>query len=138
MRTFLIALAVLVFTGAASAHANGWTTKLAEAKVKATYVTVDPVRLAPYQEYLDRLLAAGLPESDLQVIRYRSYVAKAKVGARPERVKCAGVGSGSRFSKFHCTAYVTGIAEYTGDFHAAKKLTVKVTAGGFKILTGWR
>lgn len=123
------------FSVAANA-ANGWTPTKAAATIKANYITVDPNRLASAQHTLDQLIGAGIPETDARVIRARAAVQDALHGAHADKVTCKGTGKrhGVRYMKFHCSAHLTGMAEYTGDYSATVRLTFRPPAG---IRKGW-
>lgn len=119
----LVAAGPVLAAPAAKTPAWYWTTAKAAATVKANYATVDTVRLA------------------WAIRRGEQFqIDRAKTSARPDRVTCAGVGKGTRFFKFHCTAHVIGTQEWATDgFQATKKVTVKVyPSGKFAILEGWR
>lgn len=134
----LIVSTIFVVGAASGGTSTLWTPAQAAAAVKKTYVTVDPVRLATAQARLQADLAGGLDPSDPRILRDQQAVAAAKTGAKPDRVKCVGSPKkkhARRFAKFHCTAHLTGIAEYAGDYSATVRLTFNPPT---RVRQGWR
>ena len=138
-KLLLAIVATLVLASPASA-ARGWTPTQAAAKLK-TWTTVDQKAHDYTQAKLDKLLAAGTPETDPQVVALRSALKSIDHQAKVTSASCKGAGraTSGRYSRFRCSVKVLGSARIPPDY-VLYTATVKVTVrlGPYRVSEGWR
>lgn len=132
------AFALFAGVSVATASSQAWTAAKAAATIKARYSTVDQKATDWLTGKLQKLLDAGTPETDPQVVALRKSIAAQLHAAKVTKASCVAVGK-----RFHCTATVMSAnsAQIPPDYQpyaATVRLTFTLVGHGYRITTGWR